>query len=94
MAHKEVKFSEDEIKSLKELQQGYLTVQNKFGQVQIAKITLQKQAEELGKTEQEVNKEFSDLQSKEQEIVDQLTEKYGQGTLDPKSGVFTPQESA
>ena len=90
---KEVKFSDEEIKSLKELQQGYLTVQNKFGQVQIAKITLQKQAEELGKTEQEVSKEFSDLQEKEQGIVDQLTEKYGQGTLDPKSGVFTPQES-
>ena len=70
-----------------------MTVQNKFGQVQIAKITLQKQAEELGKTEQEVSKEFSDLQEKEQGIVDQLTEKYGQGTLDPKSGIFTPQES-
>ena len=90
---KEVKFSDEEIKSLKELQQGYLTVQNKFGQVQIAKITLQKQAEELGKTEQEVSKEFSELQEQEKSLVDQLTEKYGQGTLDPKTGVFTPTGS-
>ena len=90
---KEVKFSDEEIKSLKELQQGYLTVQNKFGQVQIAKITLQRQAEELGKTEQEVSKEFSELQEQEKSLVDQLTEKYGQGTLDPKTGVFTPTGS-
>ena len=86
-------FTEEELKSLKELQDGYLKVQAKFGQIAIAKLTLQRQADELGKTEDGVRTEFTDLQKKEQQLVDQLTEKYGQGTLDPKSGVFTPQTS-
>ena len=37
--------------------------------------------------------EFSELQTKEKELVSQLTDKYGKGTLDPKSGVFTPDSS-
>ena len=32
----EIKFTEDEIKNLKELQKGYLEIQSQFGQVSIA----------------------------------------------------------
>ena len=93
MSEEGKKFTEEELKSLKDLQEGYLKVQAKFGQLSIAKITLQRQADELGKTEESVRKDFSELQEQEQKLVDELTKKYGQGQLDPKSGVFTPQES-
>ena len=86
-------FTEEELKSLKDLQDGYLQVQAKFGQIAIGKLTLQRQADELGKTEEGVRTEFTDLQKKEQQLVDELTKKYGQGTLDPKTGVFTPNNS-
>ena len=87
------KFTDEEMQSLKELQEGYLRVQARFGQVSIAKLTLQQQSEELDDTEKNVMNEFSELQTKEKELVSQLTDKYGKGTLDPKSGVFTPDSS-
>jgi plasmid maintenance system killer protein len=85
----EVKFTKEELKKLRELQEGYLSVQSKFGQVAIARLNLQKQADELRDVEQNMRKEFDDLQVNEKEIVSDLTGKYGQGTLDPKTGVFT-----
>ncbi len=89
----EVKFSEEELKSLVELQKEYLDVQSNFGQLAIAKLNLQKQANELNKLEGEYKDEFLVIQEKEKQIVEEFTKKYGEGTLDPKSGVFTPIES-
>ena len=89
----EKKFTEQELKSLKDLQEGYLKVQAKFGQLAIAKMTLQRQAEELGKTEESVKNDFGKLQKQEQDLVDELTDKYGEGSLDPSTGVFTSQQT-
>ena len=40
---KEIKFTEDELKSVGDLQVKYNTVTNKFGQVAIAKLNFEKQ---------------------------------------------------
>ena len=87
------KFSDEELKSLKELQQNYLNVQNRFGQLHLTRIGLEEQLEQMNQIEVDLKKEFSDIQSKEKELVDELTKKYGEGSLDPKSGVFTPTNS-
>tara|TARA_Y100001963_G_C6773989_1_gene446383 strand:- start:2304 stop:2582 length:279 start_codon:yes stop_codon:yes gene_type:complete len=85
----ETKFSEEELKNLKELQEGYLETQAKFGQLVIARLNLKKQSEELGKIEDETKSKFLELQEKEKDLVDGLTKKYGEGSLDPTTGVFT-----
>ena len=86
----ETKFTEEEVKSLKELQDSYMKVQNKLGRLSIAKLNFQRQAEDLDRQDAEAKNEFVTLQSKEQELVQELTKKYGQGSLDPTTGVFTP----
>ena len=88
----ETKFSEDEMKSLKNLQTNYLEIQDKFGQLAIARLNLQTQAKQLTTLEEQYKKDFVECQEKEKDLVDKLTEKYGQGTLDPKTGIFTPTE--
>jgi hypothetical protein len=85
-----VKFSEDEIKEISELQKTYVEVQSQFGQIAIAKLNLQTQANELNKVENEYREKFVETQNTEKELVDKLTEKYGEGSLDPTTGVFTP----
>ena len=45
---KEVKFTEKELQSLADLQTKYSQVTNRFGQLTIAKINLEKQSEALG----------------------------------------------
>tara|TARA_B100000131_G_C17599752_1_gene402951 strand:+ start:161 stop:460 length:300 start_codon:yes stop_codon:yes gene_type:complete len=86
----EVKFTDEEINSLKQLQEDYLNVQNKFGQISITRINLGNQLDELDRIEEETGNDFTTIQQKEKTLVDSLTEKYGQGSLDPQSGVFTP----
>ncbi len=88
----EKKFSDEELKQLKELQDGYLETQSKFGQLVIARLNLKKQSEEIGKIEDETKESFIELQKKEKDLVDGLTEKYGEGSLDPSTGLFTSIE--
>jgi hypothetical protein len=47
----------------------------------------------LDRQDAEAKNEFVNLQVKEQELVQELTKKYGQGSLDPTTGVFTPLEN-
>ena len=48
---------------------------------------------ELTTIKDETSDSFGDIQKRERELVDELTKKYGQGTLDPQSGVFTPSST-
>jgi septal ring factor EnvC (AmiA/AmiB activator) len=90
MADKEIKFSDDELKSLKQIQQDYLECQTAFGQIAIQKIALQQQIDALAKSEEEYAKKYQETQVKEKEVGKELNEKYGSGNLDPDTGVFTP----
>ena len=44
----------------------------------------------IQEAEVQMESDYSDLQEKERELVQQLNEKYGPGQLDPQTGVFTP----
>ena len=90
MADKEIKFSDDELKSLKQIQQDYLECQTAFGQIAIQKIALQQQIDALAKSEEEYAKKYQETQVKEKEVGKELNDKYGSGNLDPDTGVFTP----
>ena len=86
----EIKFTEEELKSLNDLNQGYTTKQQQFGQLKVQRILLTQQLEALDETEIRLETEYSELQKSEQQLVQSLNEKYGPGQLDPKPGVFTP----
>ena len=90
---KEVKFTDEELKSLSDLAQGYQTTQAAFGQLRVQKILLQQQSEGLEEAEIKLEADYTSLQDNERDIVKQLNEKYGPGSLDPQTGVFTPVES-
>ena len=87
---KEIKFSEEELQSLNELSQGYQNIQSAFGQIRVQKIMAGQQMDNLEEAEAQMESDYSDLQEKERELVQQLNEKYGPGQLDPQTGVFTP----
>ena len=78
------------MKSLNDLNQGYTTKQQQFGQLKVQRILLTQQLEALDETEIRLETEYSELQKSEQNLVAELNTKYGPGQLDPKTGVFTP----
>ena len=90
---KEIKFSEEELQSLNELSQGYQNIQSAFGQIRVQKIMAQQQMDNLEEAEVQLESDYITLQDKERGLVKELNDKYGPGSLDPQTGVFTPIET-
>ena len=86
----EIKFTEDELKSLQDLQETYGKVQADFGALKVRRLVLEQQLEELDNADEAVHKAYTDNQETERNLVKELNEKYGPGSLDPQTGVFTP----
>jgi predicted nuclease with TOPRIM domain len=86
----EVKFTQEELTSLQSLQQGYDNVRNSLGALELSRINLEQRLEGLSNEKFRIEAEYTKLQETEQQLVAELTKKYGQGNLDPTTGVFTP----
>tara|TARA_Y100001963_G_scaffold141863_1_gene210670 strand:+ start:773 stop:1054 length:282 start_codon:yes stop_codon:yes gene_type:complete len=89
---KDIKFDNDEMKELKEIQDGYLEVQNNLGQAKVSLIRLEQQRDNLLQYEETLRTNFFELQEKEKEFIQKVTDKYGDGELNPNTGTFTPQK--
>ena len=87
------KFTEEELKSLRDLQDSYTQKQAELGQVSVQRILLNQQLDDLNKRESDLQAKYVEIQQQEQDLVKKLNEKYGPGQLDPESGVFTPNNS-
>ena len=86
MAKKDdIKFTEEELNSIGELQNNYLRITNALGQVSVGRLNLNAQ-------EQALKDDLESNRQNEQDILNSITEKYGPGQLDPTTGVFTPVE--
>lgn len=83
---KEVKFTEEEIKQVQDIQDSYVSTQNKFGQLKMAQLKLDEQ-------EVELEESLKSIQDGEKKFLEVIAEKYGQGSLNPETGVFTPTEN-
>ena len=82
----EVKFTEEELKQVQDIQNKYISIQNQFGQLKLAQINLDNQ-------EIDLEEELKNVQTEEKKFLDLTTQKYGQGSLNPETGVFTPTEN-
>ena len=82
----EVKFTEEELIQVQKIQQSYSSVQNQFGQLKLAQIR-------LDNDEVTLEDALKSIQDDEKKFLDGITEKYGQGSLNPETGVFTSTEN-
>tara|TARA_B100000945_G_scaffold289805_1_gene263130 strand:+ start:688 stop:945 length:258 start_codon:yes stop_codon:yes gene_type:complete len=82
----EIKFTDDELKSIEELRTEYVNITNRFGQIALTRYNVEKQ-------EEQAEADFEQIRAKEQKVLNDITEKYGPGTLDPNTGVFTPSDT-
>ena len=78
-----IKFTEEELKSLQNLQGTYNQITLAMGQLSLSRISLDTQEETLKST-------LAETRAKEQDLAKELTEKYGKGTLNVDTGEFTP----
>ena len=94
MADQETKFSEEELKSLQDLQNSYQQKQLQFGQLEVQRLLVSQQLDALDNAKTKLEVDYGEVQDTERKIVADLNEKYGPGNLDPATGVFTPAATA
>jgi|TARA_B100000287_G_C20663766_1_gene791026 L-lysine 2,3-aminomutase len=86
---KTVTFGEEELEKVKTIQNKYLSIQQRFGQIAVTRIRLNQQADDLVEAEQKISEEFSKTQKEEQDFLDEITKTYGNGSLNMETGIFT-----
>ena len=86
----EIKFTDDEMKKIQDLSDKSGNITNRFGQLAIAKINLEKQSEQVEEQEFKLHEEFDALKKEENEVLQAITDKYWPGNLKPQTGVYTP----
>ena len=77
------KLTQEELTTLQELKQNGQSIIEEFGQIEITKISI---AQRKTKAEEFL----TNLQKQEQEFIQQITNKYGVGSINSNTGEFTP----
>ena len=80
-----IKFTEEELSQLKELQNMNDQLIIAFGQINMQKHILET-------NETQLKAKLEEMKQKETSVAMELSKKYGKGTLDIESGEFTPSE--
>jgi len=78
-----MKFSEEELKSIKSLRDEYSELSIALGQLEIEKLLIKSKEDNLHSI-------FSSVLEKERKIIQDLNAKYGVGSLNLDTGTFTP----
>jgi hypothetical protein len=86
----EIKFTNEELEKINAQVEAANKIVIDFGQIKTQILIAKQQLEKLYVAEHELEQTYKDLQTAEQSIIDELTKKYGVGTLDIQSGVFRP----
>jgi len=86
----EKKFTEEELTQINEVADAYSSLQTELGNIGVQKILIDERHRAIDTREEEIRKEWKQNQVKEQDLVKTLSDKYGAGTLDPKTGTFVP----
>jgi|TARA_R100000005_G_C4939571_1_gene164716 hypothetical protein len=87
-----VKFTEEEMNSVKDIQKQFFDIQRQFGQIAMARLRLQEQLDNLDQSESDLVDQFNKNKEKENKFLDETTKKYGEGSLNPETGEFTPNK--
>ncbi len=87
---KEVKFTQEELNSIEQLKNNYSSITNALGNLEISRIQTEKRLDMLSNEKLRLETQYEQIIQAENNLINTLTEKYGQGNLDINTGVFTP----
>lgn len=77
-----IKLSPEELENLNGINEGYASIITSLGRIELEKLSLEKQRQNL-------TLQFEKLQAEEQDMASILTKKYGDGNINLDSGEFT-----
>ncbi len=84
------KFTQDELAKIVELRESNSQKISEFGQIELEILLTNQRLTALQDAKAKLQEEYVGLQDKEKELVKELNDKYGSGTVDLDSGEFIP----
>jgi len=88
----EIKFTEEELKSIADLQHQYEKSIFTLGELQIRRYMVDDEIDSIKKDEHTTKAQYLELQKTEESLLQSLSDKYGDGVLNAKTGTFTPSK--
>lgn len=85
------KITEEEFSSVKALREQIIDVISATGQLKLMHDLMEDDLLAIKDRLNQQSKNYRQLLDKEKEVVDSLLKKYGMGSLDVETGVFTPE---
>lgn len=85
-----IKFTEHEMQSIAKLQNEYQQSIFALGQIDLEKTDLEQQLSQLKEQRDKVYENWKNLQNQENDLLNSLSQKYGDGSLNLKDGTFKP----
>ncbi len=82
--------TQEELKSVKELQSKYNQTLFEIGVAETQRLSLLDQVEKIEANKKSLLKDLDTIEQKEAELVKSLQEKYGTGNINPETGDITP----
>lgn len=90
MEEQVIKFTESEMLSIAQLQSKYQQKIFELGQIELTKVDLEQQLQDNAKQRDQMFEDWKKIQTEENNLLQQLSQKYGDGTLSLKDGTFKP----
>ena len=90
MDNKEIKLTEEEMSQIQQLQQKYSEITAKLGQSHLRKRLLEQELDTLDNEIANLHNSYGTTQGVEKKLIDAISSKYGNGTVDLDSGNFIP----
>ena len=85
-----IKFTDEELLSIRTIQEDYSTVGIQLVQLKIARKSSEEYLAALEQEEQQMGEKIEEINEKEKQLTESLNDKYGVGSLDMITGEFTP----
>ena len=87
------KFTDEELQSIAKLQSDYQQSIFALGQIDLEKTNAEQQLKSLTEQREKIFEIWKTLQKQESDLLNNLSAKYGEGTLNIKDGTFTPKKA-
>ena len=89
---KQIKFTKEELSGIREVRNSYNNITTNFGNLEVQRIQTEQRLSAIEQQKVIAENEYNQVIQQEVELLNNLNEKYGQGSLDLEKGVFTPIE--
>lgn len=87
-----IQFTPEEMSEFQSLSNKYQDNLIRLGQLYVNRIAIEERHNHLNEEEKRLKSEYILLQKSEEDLLARISAKYGDGNLDPKTGIFTPTQ--